>query len=157
MRSRPVCTGAVLAALLAAGCGATRASPDPRRALTALLAELAAGDVGPVCQGLAPQAVSELATEFGGEGCRQTVGAAARYLTSSDSERRAVAAAKVLSALDLPLSPAPYYAGETSVRVRVQFDDPVLSRRQFIDVSMRFDHGRWVLSGGIAGLFTLLG
>lgn len=156
MSRRAYCLAALVAALLASGCGAASSPQGPRHALVTVLADLAAARNTAVCGDLTPGAVSELALEFGGENCAQTVGAATRYLASSPAERHSVARAKVLPALDLPLSPAPYYAGERTARARVQFDDPVLGERQFADMSLRFEHGRWRVGSGIDLLFTLL-
>ena len=144
-------------ALLACGCGAGP-PPGPRPALTALLRHLAAGDVGAVCAALTPDAVAELAVDFRGSTCSQTVSTAARYVALRQGERAAVAAARVLPALDVPLSPAPYHGGETAARLRVAFDDPVLGgRAQTFDVTLRLAGSVWKVTAGLSALFTLLG
>jgi hypothetical protein len=146
--------GLLAAAILVAGCGA--GAPDPRPQLASLLASLAAGDVAAVCGQLTPAAVTQLAGDFGGTTCTQTVNTASRYVAGRAGERAAVAAADVLPATDLPLSPAPYHAGDGAARVRVGFDDPVLAQRQYFDVILRRANGHWKVSSGLNALFTLL-
>jgi hypothetical protein len=153
MSARPA---ALLLALLACGCG-SGPRPGPRPALTALLARLAAGDVGAVCAALTPNAVAELAVDFRGRTCSQTLSTAARYVALRQGERAAVAAATVLPTLDVPLSPPPYRAGDTVARLRIAFEDPVLAQSQTFDVTLRLAGGAWKVSGGLSALFTLLG
>ncbi len=146
---------ALALALLACGCG-SGADPGPRPALTALLAHLAADDVSAVCAALTPSAAAELAVDFRGRTCSQTVSTAARYVALRQGERPAVAAARILPTLDVPLSPAPYRGGETAARLRVAFDDPVLAQPQTFDVTLRLAGGVWKVSSGLSNLFTLL-
>jgi hypothetical protein len=158
MSARSHRAAALLAVLLAGGCGAGGGAqpPAPSPALTALIADLASGDVAAVCAALTSGAATQLAGEFGGRTCSQTVGTAARYVGLRQGERQAVAAARVLPAMDVPLSPAPYRDGATVARLRVSFDDPVLAEPQSFDVDLRWAAGRWRVSGGLDALFTLL-
>jgi hypothetical protein len=122
-----------------------------------VLSQLVGGKVNAVCKSLTDSAVSELATEFGGSTCNQTVAAAAREIDGSTALVSALTQTKVLPPVDLPLAPAPYHPGGATARVRLQFKDPVIGQKQLVDVSLRLVNGRWRISGGLDGLFTLLG
>jgi hypothetical protein len=147
--------GLFAAALVASGCGGSKV-PDPRPTVAGVLAGLAAGDVAAVCGALGPRAVAELAVDFGGASCAGTVATATRYVSRRAGERAAVAAARVLPAMDLPLSPAPYHAGDRTARVRISFHDPVLGQDQLFDVTVARAGRGWQISSGIDALFTLL-
>jgi hypothetical protein len=147
--------GLAATSLVAAGCAGSRV-PDPRPTVATVLAGMATGDVATVCGALGPRAVAELAADFGGASCASTVATATRYVSRRAGERAAVAAAHVLPAMDLPLSPAPYHAGDRTARVRISFHDPVLGQLQLFDVTVVRSGSGWQISSGIDALFTLL-
>jgi hypothetical protein len=147
---------AALAGLAAAGCG-TASDAGPRGALQTALADIAAGDVAGACGALTPAGAAELRQGFGGATCAATLTTAVGYVKARAGERAAVGGAKVLQAVDVPLSPAPYRSGSSTTSLRVSFDDPVLGgEQQEFDVGLRLAGGRWRVDSGIAALFTLL-
>jgi hypothetical protein len=124
--------------------------------MSAFLRALAAGNVTNLCRDMSRAAVSELATNFGGSTCHATAGSMTRYVAHTVGEREAVATTTILPTLDVPLSPAPYRAGEKSTTLRLIIDDPILRQDQAFDVTLRRIRDRWVVAGGVTAMFTLL-
>jgi hypothetical protein len=156
MSRRLLLTGAVaLAGLAGTGCASTSDS-GPRHALLSVLDALGSGNVAGACGKLTPAAAAELRRGFGGATCPRTLATAAGYVRARTGEQAAVRGARILPAVDIPLSPAPYRAGSPTAALRVAFNDPVLGQRQEFDVGLRLVGGRWQVDSGIAALFTLL-
>jgi hypothetical protein len=148
---------AALTGLAGAGCGAA-SDAGPRDALRSLLAALASGNVAGACSDLTVAGSAELRPGFGGGTCAATLTTAVDYVRARAGEQAAVGRARVLPAVDVPLSPAPYRSGSSTASLRVSFDDPVLgAEQQEFDVGLRLTAGRWQVDSGIAALFTLLG
>ncbi len=150
MRAIPV----VCALLLLAGCGGKH-DGAPREALDTFLAHVAADDVNGACATATPAAVAELARDFGGDDCSETLAAVARYVRTAPGQRAAFQGARILEQGDVPLSPAPTRAEATVTQLRLQLRDPVLRRTQKLDVTLRRS-GHWRVDVGVAALFTLL-
>jgi hypothetical protein len=153
MRARAVTL--LLALVLLAGCGGEH-DAAPRQALQAFFAYVVAEDVSGACATATPAAVAELARDFGGGDCAETLAAVARYVRTTPGQRAALARAHVLKQGDTPLSPAPTRAGATVTQFRVSLRDPVLRQTQKLDVTLRRRGGRWRVDAGVAALFTLL-
>jgi hypothetical protein len=145
----------VLATALLAGCGGEHAAA-PRQSLQTFLASLAAGDVPVACATATAAAVAELARDFGGRDCVETLTAVGRHVRTTPGPRLALARARILAQGDTPLSPAPTRADATVTQFRVSLRDPVLRRTQKLDVTLRRRDGRWRVDAGVAALFTLL-
>jgi hypothetical protein len=155
-RGRAGLLAALVVALGVAGCGGRAAGDDgPREAAAAFLERLATGDVAGLCRSLSAGAARELARDFGGTTCRETAAEAARYVAVRPGARNAVRGVTILPTLDVPLSPAPYRAGDGTAALRLVIDDPVLASRQALDVRLRRVAGRWRVDGGVDALFTL--
>ena len=77
--------------------------------------------------------------------------AAARYVLGRKGTREADLGVRILSTLDVPLSPARLRAGATRVVMRLVIADPVLGTRQAFDFGLRRIGRRWrVNTGGSA-------
>ena len=148
---------ALVLALAVAGCGSGRSAPSARVVAAAWLSALAAGDVPRVCDGLTARAASALALEFGGRSCAETISAVVRFDRSTPGRSRSILGARVLPTSTLPLSPAPQYAGAVTAAVRVQFEDPVVRGRQYVDLRLALAGGQWRIDDGVDALFTVLG
>ncbi len=145
----------LLATALLAGCGGKH-DAAPRAALQTFLARLAAGDVDGACATATPAAVAELARDFDGDDCPETLTAATRYVRTTPGQRVALKGARILAQGDTPLSPAPTRADATVAQFRVSLRDPVLRRTQKLDVTLRRGGTTWRVDAGVAALFTLL-
>lgn len=149
-------TLAGLALVLAVGGCGSSPQTGPRKGMSAFLRALAAGNVTNLCRDMSTAAVSELATNFRGSTCPATAGSMTRYVAHTAGEREAVATTVILPTLDVPLSPAPYRAGEKTTTLRLIIADPILRQDQAFDVTLRRNGGRWVVDGGVVAMFTLL-
>jgi hypothetical protein len=148
---------ALTAVACLAGCGG--AAPDssaPRQAAAAFVQRLSHDDAKGLCRSLSQPGVRELARDFGGPTCAATAAAALRYIAARPSLRAAIAGTVVLPNSDIPLSPAPLHVGQTTTRLRLVVDDPVLRRRQALDVVMRLAAGRWRVDSGANALMTIV-
>jgi len=145
----------VLIALAVGGCNRP-SDAAPRAALQEFLGQLTAAEAEEVCAGTTTRGVRELAHDFGGHTCTETVRAVGRYLEGAPAVRRALGRARIEPTTDVPMAPAPLRGGSDSVTLRVALRDPVVGRRQRVDITLRNAGGRWRVDSGAAALFTRL-